>query len=171
VSKNRRIPIGARIVLSLCLAGLAGSNPLAQAHPDFSGNWAFDRAKSMQPWNGRIVIATILGDECVVTQDAASLKLLITVGDQKVAALYTFTGESRNMSPGDIPVTSRTSWEGNRLAIASTSTAIMKGKEVTIETRRVMWLDADGNLIIERTGTPASEVTPSRSVYRRVRIP
>ena len=39
----------------------------------------------------------------------------------------------------------------------------------TIETRRVLWLDKDGTLVIERTGTPASEVTPSRSVYTRVR--
>jgi hypothetical protein len=30
-------------------------------------------------------------------------------------------------------------------------------------------MDGAGHLIIERTGTPASEVTPSRSVYTRVR--
>jgi hypothetical protein len=52
--------------------------------------------------------------------------------------------------------------------IVSTSTAIVKGQDVTIETRRVLWLDGGGNLIIERTGTPASEVTPSRSVYTRI---
>ena len=53
--------------------------------------------------------------------------------------------------------------------IVSTSAAVVKGQDVTIETRRVIWLDGAGNLIIERTGTPASEVTPSRSVYRRIR--
>ena len=161
--------MGARIVLSLWLAGLAAVNPQPPTRPDFSGRWTFDRAKSAQPWNGRIVIAPILGDECVATQDAASLKLAITVGGQKVTAVYNFEGESRNMSPGDIPVASRTSWDGDGLVIASTSAAIVKGQDVTIETRRVMRLDADGNLIIERTGTPASEVTPSRSVYTRVR--
>lgn len=160
--------VWARAVLSVWLASLAAVTPRPQAHTDFSGRWTFDRAKSAQPWNGRIVIAAILGDECVVTQDATSLRLAITTGGRKVTAVYNLTGESRNLSPGDIPVTSRTAWEGDRLAIASVSAVIVKGEHVTIETRRVMWLDGEGNLMIERTGTPASEVTPSRSVYTRV---
>jgi hypothetical protein len=161
--------MGARLVLSLWLASLAAVNPQPQTRPDFTGRWTFDRAKSAQPWNGRIVIAPILGDECIATQDATSVKLAITVGGQKVMAVYNFEGESRNMSPGDIPVASRTSWDGDGLVIVSTSAAIVRGQAVTIETRRVMRLDVDGNLIIERTGIPASEVTPSRSVYTRVR--
>src|SRR5258705_4969427 len=152
--------LGARLVLSLWVACLSAVNPQPQTRPDFSGRWTFDRAKSAQPWNGRIVIAPILGDECVATQDATSIKLAITVAGQKVMAVYNFEGESRNMSPGDIPVTSRTSWDGDGLVIVSTSAAIVKGQDVTIETRRVMRLDVDGNLTIERTGTPASEVTP-----------
>jgi hypothetical protein len=139
--------MGASVILSLWLAWLPGINAEVQTRPDFSGRWTFDQARSAKPWNGRIVIAPILGDECVATQD----------------------GESRNLSPGDIPVTSRTLWNGVRLVIASTSAATVKGQDITIETRRVLRLDAEGNLIIERTGTPASEVTPSRSVYTRAR--
>jgi hypothetical protein len=161
--------MGARVVLSVWLASLAAVNPRPQTRPDFSGTWTFDRVRSAQPWNGRIVIAPILGDQCVATEDARSLALTITVGGQKVLAVYNFEGESRNMSPGDIPVTSRTSWDGDKLVIVSTSTAVVEGQDVTIETRRVMRLDGNEHLIIERTGTPASEVTPSRSVYTRVR--
>jgi hypothetical protein len=164
-----RTSIGARIILSAWLAGLAAISAEAQPRPDFSGSWTFDRARSAEPWNGRIVIAPILGDQCDATQDATALKLAITVGGQKVTAVYNFDGESRNLSPGDIPVTSRTSWDGPRLVIVSTSAALVKGQGVTIETRRILRLDAAGNLVIERTGTPASEVTPSRSVYTRVR--
>jgi hypothetical protein len=156
------------LALTLVLAVLAGLAP-PQTRPDFSGTWTFDRAKSAEPWHGRIVIGALLGEECVVTQDRTALTLAITVGGQKIKAVYNFAGESRNLSPGDIPVTSRTSWEGNKLVIASTSTSNTTGEAVTIESRRVLWLDADRNLIIERTGTPASEVTPSRSVYTRVR--
>ncbi len=155
------------VVLTLCLACLAGLDSAPQTRPDFSGRWTFDRSKSAEPWNGRIVIAPILGDECVATQTAAALELVITVGGQKVTAVYNFDGQSRNLSPGDIPVASRTSWEGEKLVIASTSTATVKGQSLTIETRRVLWIDKNGDLIIERTGTPASEVTPSRSVYSR----
>lgn len=131
--------------------------------------WKFDRARSAEPWNGRIVIGALLGDECVVTQDRTALTLDITVGGQKIRAVYNFSGDSRNLSPGDIPVTSHTSWEGDKLVIASTSSSNTRGEAVTVESRRVLWLDANRNLIIERTGTPASEVTPSRSVYTRVR--
>jgi hypothetical protein len=159
----------AAALLSLCLAFLAGINSPTQARPDFSGKWTFDRAKSAEPWNGRIVIAPILGDECVATQDATALKLAIAVGGRTVTAVYNFTGESRNLSPGDIPVTSRASWDADRLVIVTTSAATVNGQSITIETRRVIRLDAEGNLIIERTGTPASEVTPSRSVYTRTR--
>ena len=164
-----RFRSGARVIFTLWLAGLAAITAQAQTRPDFSGSWTFDRARSAEPWNGRIVIAAILGDQCDATQDATSLKLAITVGGQKVPAVYNFDGESRNLSPGDIPVTSRTSWDGPRLVIVSTSAAVVKGRNVTIETRRVMSLDGAGNLIIERTGTPASEVTSSRSVYTRAR--
>ena len=157
------------LILSVWIGCLTAVSGPAQPHADFSGSWRFDRSRSAEPWNGRIVIAAILGDQCDATQDATSLKLAITVGGQKVTAVYNFDGESRNLSPGDIPVTSRASWDGPRLVIVSTSAAVVKGQDVTIETRRVMWLDGAGNLIIERTGTPASEVTPSRSVYTRVR--
>jgi hypothetical protein len=143
--------------------------PQPPARPDFSGTWKFDRARSAEPWNGRIVIGALLGDECVVTQDRTALTLDITVGGQKIRAVYNFSGDSRNLSPGDIPVTSHTSWEGDKLVIASTSSSNTRGEAVTVESRRVLWLDANRNLIIERTGTPASEVTPSRSVYTRVR--
>jgi hypothetical protein len=166
---TREPSIATRLVLSAWVLCLTAVGAQAQARADFSGTWTFDRARSAEPWNGRIVISPILGDQCDATQDAASLKLAITVGGQKVTAVYTFDGESRNLSPGDIPVTSRTSWDGVRLVIVSTSAATVKGQDVTIETRRVMWMDGAGHLIIERTGTPASEVTPSRSVYTRVR--
>jgi hypothetical protein len=167
--------MGARVVLSLCLAALAGIDPQPQTRQDFSGSWTFDRVKSAEPWrDGRIVIAAILGDPCVATQDATSLRLSMTVGADKVMAVYNFEGESRNTSPGaqgqaGIPVTSRASWDGDTLVIVSTSASMVEGQNVTVETRRVMRLDRDGNLTIERTGTPASEVTPSRSVYTRVR--
>lgn len=142
--------------------------------PDFSGTWTFDRARSSQPGpDGRIVIAPILGDECVVHQDRTALTLKIRAGMLNVTAVYSFEGESRNLSPAgpgeaDAVVTSRVSWDGDRLVILSSSTSVVGGREMRIETKRVIWLDERHDLIIERTGTPASEVTPSRSVYRRV---
>ncbi len=155
--------IGALIALTAALGG--------QGHPDFSGRWTFDREKTMRPdAEGRVVLAAMLGDEFVALQDASSLRLRILVGGETVVAVYDLTGAaSENVSPGDIKVTSRARWEGRKLVIESTSESSETGRLVTVRTRRVIWIDDAGDLIIERSGTPVTQVTASRSVYRRVR--
>ncbi len=167
----------ATILFMLVGAVGAGAQPVpASVRPDFSGTWAFDQVKSAQPGpDGRVVLAAMLGDEFTAKQDAVSLSLAIKAGGLVVNAAYKLDGsESRNMSPGafgqpGVEVTSRTSWEGDRLVITSKSVSVLSGKDVPIETRRVLWIDPGGSLIIERTGTPASEVQSSRSVYRKVK--
>jgi hypothetical protein len=153
----------------LALFILLAPSAAPQAFPDFSGTWTLDAEKTMQPGpDGRIVMAPMLGERVVVSQDAASIKMRITVQGNVVAAEYDLTGaESRNVSPGNITVVSRAFWKGDRLIIESTSESVDQGKPVTVRTTRVLWIDKAGDLIVERTGTPASVVTPSRSVYRR----
>jgi hypothetical protein len=120
-------------------------------------------------------VAPMLGKSFVATQDATSgLTLTITSGAIVVTAVYKLDGtDSRNMSP-DVPgqpyvaVISHASWEDTKLVILSTSTSTAAdGTSLTIESKRVMWLDEDGSLIIERTGTPASAVIPTRTVYTK----
>ena len=159
------------LALAVYMAGFIVRPVSAQAKPDFSGTWTFDQAKSAQPGpDGKVVVAAMLGDECVVKQDATTLSLAIKFGGGLVNAAYKLDGsESRNQSPGsmgEVTVISHASWDGGRLVILSTST---QADGVTVNTRRVLSIDADGNLIIDRTGTPASVVIPSRSVYRKGR--
>lgn len=158
-------------LLALALTTFLFSHAGAQARTDFTGTWIFDQEKTMQPGpDGRIVLAAMLGERVVIQQAATSITLRITFQGDVVVAVYDLTGaESRNTSPGDIMVTSRASWKGDRLVIDSTSEAVEKGKPVTLKTTRVMWVDKAGDLIVERTGTPAGAVTPSRSVYHRAR--
>jgi hypothetical protein len=79
--------------------------------------------------------------------------------------------ESRNLSSErgkpDVTVTSKATWEDGKLIVRSTSTTDVNGTSVTTETKRVFWIDADGNLILERSGTPVSEVPATRSIYKR----
>lgn len=157
------------ILLTLLLAAAAAVGP--PQPPDLSGTWTFDQAKSLKPGpDGRIVLAAMLGDEFVALQKGTSLTLRISFQGDLVVAVYDLTGvETENVSPGDIAVKSRASWQNDRLVIDSTSDVVDQGTRVTVRTRRVIWIDEAGDLIIERSGTPASQVTPSRSVYRRVR--
>jgi hypothetical protein len=167
-------PTRAAALLLLLCAGVIPTFAVPQ-RPDFSGRWTFDREKSARPGpDGRIVIAPMLGDEFVARQDATTLTLEIKAGALTVTAVYRLDGvESRNMSPGangepDILVTSRATWEGDTLVILSKSSSIEKGRAVTIDTQRVLYLE-NGDLVLERTGTPPEMVKWSRSVYRRAK--
>jgi len=149
---------------------------MAQVPPrvDFSGTWVFDEAASSrhEP-NGHVVIAKLLGDEVTIQQDERTLRLAISMAGAHVDVSYTLDGsESRNTSPdpaGDVVVTSKAVWQDGKLVIRSSSPSTVNGQPVLTETTRVMWLDADGALILDRSGTPATEVPTTRSVYRRKR--
>ena len=157
------------LAVAFLVAVLIGS-PAWQA-PDFSGAWSFDAQKTMTPdEKGRVVLAAMLGQEFTAIQDASSLTLRILNNGQLLVAVYDLTGRPvENVSPGDIVVTSRAKWDRDRLVITSSSTSDEQGKPVKVETTRVLWIDKAGDLIIERSGTPESLVTASRSVYRRLR--
>ena len=157
---------------SLCLALVLTAAAQVQARPDLSGTWVFDQQKTMQPGpDGKIVLAAMLGERVVVQQTDASITLRITFQGDVVVAVYDLTGaESKNVSPGDITVISRTAWKDGRLVIESTSDSVEAGKPVTVKTTRVLWIDKAGDLIVERSGLPASVVTPSRSVYTRSQL-
>jgi hypothetical protein len=156
------------------LSSLIVSVVLAQKRPDFSGTWTFSRVKSLQPGpNGQVVLAALLGDEFTVKQDATSLSLSIKAGTVQASAVYKLDGsESRNLSPAgpgqpDIEVISKATWEGDKLVVNSTSTSPVDGRPTQIVTKRVMWIEKDGSLILERTGTPADQIPQTRSVYVR----
>ena len=163
-----RFAVGA-VVLSVIVASLEG-----QSRPDLSGEWVLAKERSTQTLQGSRVTAVtgLLGEKVSVRQDAKTLTLdisLATLG-RPIRAVYNLDGtESRNMNPTgpgqpDEPIVSRATWENDRLVIVTRGTALIDGKP--LETRRVIWLDADGRLTIER----ASEGQPTtRSVYERAR--
>jgi hypothetical protein len=156
-------------IVALTLTWILASGHAQPA--DLSGTWKFDKAKTMRPGpDGRVVLAAMLGDQFVALQTEKSLTLRITFNGELVVAVYDLTGaETENLSPGDISVKSRASWEGKKLLIDSSSQSLNNGQPTRVTTRRVIWIDDDGDLIVERSGTPATIVTASKSVYRRVR--
>jgi hypothetical protein len=158
----------------LFLSLLAGILVAAQARPDLSGEWVLAKERSTQTLQGARVTAVtgLLGETVSVRQDAKTLTLDISLAalGRPIRAVYNLDGtESRNMNPGapgqpDEPIFSRASWDGEKLVILTRGSALVDGKP--LETRRVMWIDADGRLTIERTsvGQPTT-----RSVYERTK--
>jgi hypothetical protein len=161
------------IIHALTLVAVLQATAGTQApRPDFSGNWTLARDRSTQTLRGNTVTAVtgLLGEKFTAVQDAKTLTLEITVAalGRPVRAVYNLDGsESKNMNPNpgggeDEPIFSRTSWEGDRLVILTRGTALVNGKP--LESTRVIWIDTDGLLIIERSSEGAAA---TRSVYRR----
>jgi len=163
-----------RLVRGLLLSVLAGTLVAAQTRPDFSGDWVLSKERSTQKLTGLSVtsVSGLLGEKFSAKQDQKTLVLDISVAalGRSIRAVYNLDGtESRNMNPGgpgqpDEPIVSRATWETEKLVILTRGTLLVDGKP--LETRRVIWIDADSRLTIERS----SEGQPTtRSVYERVK--
>jgi hypothetical protein len=121
---------------------------------------------------GSVVVSVsgLLGDKFSAVQDAKTLTLTITVAalGREIKVAYNLDGsESKNLNPvgggqPDEPIFSRASWEGEKLVILTRGTALVDGKP--LETKRVIWLEKDGLLTIERSAEGAPTL---RSVYQR----
>ena len=160
------------LVALALLAATAGL--VAQARPDLSGDWVLDKQRSTQTMRGRGVtsVTGLLGEKFTAKQNDKTLTFEISVAalQRTVTAVYNLDGsESRNLNPTgpglpDEPIFSKVSWEGSRLVIHTRGTA--QGTTPPLETKRVIWIDADGLLTIERT---AEGQTTTRSVYTRAK--
>jgi len=158
----------------LFLSVLAGALVAAQARPDLSGEWVLAKERSTQARTGLSVtsVSGLLGEKFSAKQDAKTLTLDISLAalGRPIRAVYNLDGsESRNLNPvgggqPDEPIFSTAAWDGEKLVILTRGTALIDGKP--LESRRVIWIDADSRLTIERS----SEGQPTtRSVYERVK--
>ena len=163
-----RFGVGA-VVLSVIVASLEG-----QSRPDLSGEWVLAKERSTQTLQGSRVTAVtgLLGETVSIRQDAKTLTLDISVAmlGRPIRAVYNLDGsDSRNLNPvaggqPDEPIVSTAAWDGEKLVILTRGTALIAGKP--LETRRVIWIDAEGLLTIERS---AEGQSITRSVYSRAK--
>ena len=169
-----------RLVLAVTLVTVAFSaGPQALSArtpvPNFSGRWKLDTAKSAELARGATGsnVGVIFGDECVITQTAEAVTIDIVAGGLKAQVTYRLDGQpSINRSPGppgqaDIPIVSTTRWVGEALHITTKSESELDGKKVAVESLRIMWLTAEGDLAVERHATPKQLVPDLWNVYQR----
>lgn len=174
------------VISSLVLAlALSGPSPFVEAQltsqsqstPDFNGRWAANLDKSAHlagEANSRTAVV-VFGEQCVITQTAETLTLDITAGGMSIQAVYRLDGKPAiNRSPGapgqpDIIITSTSQWIGNVLHVTTKSESELDGVMVPVESLRKLWLTVDGDLAVERRGTPARVVSAAWTVYERVK--
>lgn len=163
-----------RLSVLVLLLSIVQAQPAQQesAKPDLSGEWTLDN----RPVPGaKGTPAAMLGERFVAKQDARVLTLTITAFGRSFEAVYNLDGSDSKLlsptSPGqpDEVIISHATWEGDRLVIKTKTAETVEGKSVEMETRRVMWIDARGVLLLERSGTPPDLVPTTTSAYRRVK--
>jgi len=109
------------------------------------------------------------GQEFTATQDATSLVITRMQGDATVTATYKLDGsESKNMVPGrggETEQVSKATVVGTTIVI---TTSINAGGN-TIEQKRVLSMDAGGNLVVEQTapGRGGGEPTTTKITYKK----
>lgn len=146
----------------------------AQAKPDFSGKWMMDPASAPAPpaggggrGGGRGGGAGF-GQEFMATQNAKTLTITRTQGDNTITATYNLDGsESKNSVQGrggPQEQVSKAMWDGSKLSI--TTTLNFGGN--SIEQKRVLSLEG-GNLVIEQTnpGRDGGPPTMAKLVYKK----
>jgi hypothetical protein len=142
---------------------------------EFGGTWVFDQAATVaSAREAKMQAGPIFGDGFNAVQTDTSLTLHITAGTLNITATYALDGsESKNVSPPSAPgappinIVSTAKWNGDRLSVTSTSQSPGANGPIDVKSVRTMWLDPEGRLVIERTGTPTTIVPSSRSVYAR----
>ncbi len=155
-------------VRNLTVAALLASavlSPLAaQSKPDFSGSWKMNMEKS-DPMGrmgggggggGGMAMAPI-----TITQSADKLVITSTRGDQVTTATYNLDG-SESVNAGMRGETkSKVSWDGASLVIASESSFNGPNGAMTVTSKEVRSLSADGKVmtVVRTSQTPNGEMT------------
>jgi hypothetical protein len=150
----------------------AASQASFQSRPDFSGRWvvAETESKAGAP-TGALALTGIFGETFTAKQTTTTLTLELSVStfDRPIHVVYMLDGsESKNLNPSPVKgiadevIFSRAVWDSGKLVIDTRGTRLINGTPQT--SRRVLTLNTDGTLTVERT---AQGQPPVKSLYRR----
>jgi hypothetical protein len=160
------------LALVTALAVVLAVGAMAQGKTDFSGNWKRDATKSDAPQMGRGGPGggAPMGDVTLaIAQTAADITMERKMGENVQKSTYKLDGsESVSTSPRGGDIKSKAKWDGANLVIESTQTMSMGGNEMTITSKEIWSLGADGAITVVTTRTtPRGEMT-TRTVYTKI---
>jgi hypothetical protein len=177
------------VALALC-AALSGAAAGASAQTDFSGRWTTDADPAAQPPAGapgggrgaaRGDMGSGWGPTITITQNAQQLTVeyaFFARGDMQPALRFVYAldgSETKNtvmMGHGMQTQTSRTKWDGAKLAITTRHSFIdvATGKPATTEMTQTLSLESATSLVVEvtRAGVGSGPATTTKTTYRKI---
>jgi len=150
--------------------------PLAAqpAHPDFSGTWVEDEAarKTTFPTtpSGGGEAMTAAPSDTVVKQTAATVTIERSFMSIVVRYVYNLDGTENVNHNGANTMTTKSTWEGQKLVTRGTSFSVTSQGESTWDYTEGRWLDKTGAMVTETTyRDEAGKVNVVTQVFRRKR--
>jgi hypothetical protein len=151
---------------------------LAQGKTDFSGTWTFDEAKSDPAPAGRGRggggggrgggrMGGAPATAMTIKQTAGELTIDRTTAQGNQTVVFKLDGSESKNTIGMGPATSKATWDGARVVIATTQTVQGRGgQEVTVESKEIY--SRDGNtLTIETTRTTPFGTQNRKLIYTK----
>jgi hypothetical protein len=144
----------------------------AQKTPDFSGTWTLDMSKSEMPQMGGMGGGRAGGGmgEMTVTikQTADTLTIEQKMGEMNRTVTYKLDG-SESVNPGmrGGEVKSTAKWEGDKLVTESTQTMNGPNGEMTIRSKEIRSLAADGTMVVDTTRETPRGTQNSKLVFKK----
>lgn len=150
----------------------------AQKKPDFSGSWTLDPSRSEMGrgpgggpggTSGRGPGGMGGGPtKLVIKQTETTLTIEREMGGQAVAQTYRLDG-SESVNPGmrGGEMKSRTRWDGDTLVTESSQTMNTPNGEMSIQTKEVRSIAADGTMVVESTRTTPRGTQTSKLVFKK----
>lgn len=150
--KLARVGIIAAAILAVATVAFAQK-------PDFSGTWTPEAAATGGGGGQRGMAGPM-----TVKQDATSLTIEQSMGDNKISTVYKLDGtetvSKRQGRGGEIEVKSSAKWDGTKLVLSTTT----PGQDGAPQTRTQTWSLEGGNLVVERAGRDGAAV---KTTYKK----
>jgi len=164
-----RLVIAALTLLAVVTL-VAGQSP----HPDFSGTWVEDEAarKTTFPTTaaGGGKAMTAAPSDTVVKQTPATVTIERSFMSIMVRHVYHLDGTESVNHNGANTLTTKSTWDGQKLVTRGTSFSVTSQGESTWDYTEVRWLDKTGAMIAETTyKDEAGKVNVVTQVFRRKR--
>ena len=136
----------------IAAAILAVSSVAFAQKPDFSGTWTPDAAAAAPAGGGGGQRGGGMAGPMTVKQDATSLSIERTQGENKVVTTYKLDGSetvNKQMGRGgEVEVKTTAKWDGNKLVLSTSR----PGQDGTPMVQSQTWSLEGGNLVVERAG-------------------